>query len=371
MLPFLKLLADSIRLLAYFILGLVTFIAIGLVFYFSAALVRGHFLPSPESFSEADIDRLESRLQDNLSHDRYGLINHSMWTNLFAQSFYIYGRANRYEKSPTEAKKQALVSELERVYRWIDQTERAKFAGVGETELKYGIIYNGHRLHVLALLTKYRGDEAARNELNADAKALAAILEKSPKYTAESYPGWAWWVDNLDAYYALYLTDQMNGTHEYRELTAKWTAGIRKSLDANGNILAEAYGPYVKENQARSGSSIWMLMYMKDLDPELYQQQKSIFAKNFEMERFGLHVLSEVPKGQERINSVPTGPVILGASSAGTILSLPYYRRDEPQKTGGILHAIETLFWYDRENGSLLGGVSTMLESVVYWGMNN
>lgn len=369
MLPFLKLLAESVRLVAYSLLGLVVATIIGLVLYFSAALVRGHYLPSPESFSEADIDRLESNLQDDLSHDRYGLINHSMWTNLFAQTFYVYGRANRYEKSPTEAKKQALVSELERVYRWIDQTERAKFAGVGETELEYGIIYNGHRLHVLALLAKYRGDEVTRNELNADVKALVAILEKSPRYTAESYPGWAWWVDNLDAYYALYLTDQLNGTHEYRDLTAKWTAEIRKSLDANGNILAEAFGPYMSENQARSGASIWMLIYLRDLDPALYQQQRAIFAENFEMEIFGLHVLSEVPKGQERINSVPTGPVIFGASSAGTILSLPYYRRDEPEKAGDILHAIETLFWYDRENGSLLGGISTMLESTVYWGM--
>jgi hypothetical protein len=198
------------------------------------------------------IDRLEASLESKLARHEYGMIEHSMWTELFAQSFYAYGRANRYEHAPDEAGRLALVQELDRVYRWIDTEERIKFRAVGKTGIENGIIYQGHRLHVLALLAKYRGDPDTLRLLDTEAKKVSAVLAVSPRFTAESYPRWAWWVDNIDAYYALHLADRINRTDDYRVLTDKWIAEIKSSLDASGNVLAEAYGPYMAENQARS-----------------------------------------------------------------------------------------------------------------------
>lgn len=65
-------------------------------------------------------------------------------------------------------------------------------------------------MHVLALLAKYRGDEASRKLLLEDSGDLAALLKKAPKFTEESYPGWAWWVDNVDAYAALVIADEIS-----------------------------------------------------------------------------------------------------------------------------------------------------------------
>ncbi|HRI35571.1 MAG TPA: hypothetical protein PK765_00400 [bacterium] len=42
-----------------------------------------------------------------------------------------------------------------------------------------------------------------------DSRILAEALESAAEHTLESYPGWAWWVDNVDAYLGLALADEV------------------------------------------------------------------------------------------------------------------------------------------------------------------
>lgn len=226
--------------------------------------------------------------------------------NLFAQSFYAYGRANRYERHPSEESKKSLVKVLERTYANIDTAQKASMRNVGPTHMEGGVIFQGHRLHVLALLAKYRGDEATKKLLLEDTDALAEFLKKAPNRTEESYPGWAWWVDNVDAYASLKLADDLFKTDKHSALIAEWMSEIKKREDHTGNILAEAYGPYVAENQSRSSASAWLIPYFVSLDPEYAKTQMAALDRGFSTTFMGMPVLNEVPVGDAYVNSVPT-----------------------------------------------------------------
>jgi hypothetical protein len=126
---------------AFFLaMGVVAVIYLAMGVFFAGSWVRYH-LDTDDRLTERDLDILESRLERRLSTDDYGLVSHAMWSDLFAQSFYAYGRANRYEQAPTEEKRIALVKELERVYENIVTAQRARMAAAGQTRLEGGVIY--------------------------------------------------------------------------------------------------------------------------------------------------------------------------------------------------------------------------------------
>lgn len=70
------------------------------------------------------MDVLESSLESKLTANDYGLVNHAIWSELFAESFYVYGLANRYDRNPTEVSKAKLVKALENAYRDIDSIQK-------------------------------------------------------------------------------------------------------------------------------------------------------------------------------------------------------------------------------------------------------
>lgn len=108
--------------------------------YVAASRIR--YETDAGNLSSAEIDRLESRLEGRLKAGDYGAFSHATWSDLFAQSFYAYGRANRYDRHPDETKRQALVAELERVLSNIETVQLPVMnRGMGATRLEGGIIY--------------------------------------------------------------------------------------------------------------------------------------------------------------------------------------------------------------------------------------
>jgi hypothetical protein len=221
---------------------------------------------------------------------------------------------------------------------------------------------------VLGLLAKYSGDEATKRTFLEETDTLASYLARAPRRTEESYVEWAWWVDNVDAYAALELADAMAGDGRHTGIITAWIAEVRTSLDASGNILAEAYGPYVKENQSRSPASAWMIPYLRLMDADFAREQADAFDRAYASTFLGMPVMLEVPAGQSLVNRVATGPVIFGASSAGTLLGLAAYdAMGESERAKALERTVRAAFFYDRESGSICFGVSTLLESTLYW----
>ena len=84
----------------------------------------------PKPLTSAEIDVLEARTEKRLEAGDYGLVEHTYWVDLFAQSFYAYGRANRYDRHPSEESRKALVKVLERTYANIDTVQKATMRNV-------------------------------------------------------------------------------------------------------------------------------------------------------------------------------------------------------------------------------------------------
>ncbi len=350
------------RILAGFVI-----LAYSAVFvFFVMAKIRYSLDSGP--ISEAEVDRLETRLASRLREGDYGVVRHAVWSDLFAQSFFAYGLANRYDRSPSEARKTALVSELDRILRNIETVQRDRMRlGVGDARTEGGIIYQGHRLRVLALLAKYRRDTETKERLFSEARKLAGFLESAPKRTEESYPGWAWWVDNVDAYAALSVAGSVLGTDIFAPTISSWSDELRAARDADGNLPAEAYGPFAPENQPRSPAAAWMVPSLALASPEAAESELESLG-NFSDSLFGMPVMREVPNGQTLVNRVSTGPVVFGASSAGTMLAVAAYSSlGDFENAERFEKTVRAAFFVNRQDMSVAFGLSALLESVFYW----
>lgn len=120
---------------------------------------------------------------------------------------------------------------------------RSSFSASG-TIVPYGIIYQAGRLKILEQLAVL--DQEHFQEIFFSAcDTTAEILENSPRFTAESYAGWGWYVDNADAYHALWRSDmireKLGQPKKYTRLINSWIHELQIHIGNTGLPLAEAY----------------------------------------------------------------------------------------------------------------------------------
>lgn len=208
-----------------------------------------------------------------------------------SHAFYGYSLVNLFLANRSDESFRVFAShELQFVYDFIQNEGRAHFTDQG-TRIEHGIIYQGAKNHVLASLV-ILGNENYWPELENQSEFLSKALEESPEFSAESYPGIAWYIDNVHAYYSLFLVDALRKKRGekplYAGLIQKWTASMRSMVDERGITLAEAYGFDPAQNQARGCAQSWLLVYMYEMDPEYFRDQYAKFNAHFYREWRGL-----------------------------------------------------------------------------------
>lgn len=268
------------------------------------------------------VDRIVTRLQD----EEYGLA-YAPWNRLMMHGFLAASLGSIIRSYPEDRAFRAHAIEiLEASYDAVNSPSiRSSFSASGMT-VPYGIIYQAGRLKILEQLAglvpeKYEGAFLTESD------KIAEFLKKSPRLTAESYVGWGWYVDNADAYHALWSADRIRTARgqalKNTVLIASWTGELATHTGATGLPLAEAYRPGDTtdiENQVRGSATGWLLWDLYDIDPVLARKWFQTFKKEF----FDMHgsygFVRDVPRAEKKINDVFDGPKLGPYSSSATIL---------------------------------------------------
>lgn len=186
------------------------------------------------------VDRIVQRLED----EDYGMA-YAPWNRLMMHGFLASSLGSIVRTYPEDLIFRTKALEiLKASYEVVDsEVIRSSFSASG-TIVPYGIIYQAGRLKILEQLAVL--DQEHFQEIFFSAcDTTVEILENSPRFTAESYAGWGWYVDNADAYHALWRSDmireKLGQPKKYTRLINSWIHELQIHTGNTGLPLAEAY----------------------------------------------------------------------------------------------------------------------------------
>lgn len=150
---------------------------------------------------------------------------------------------------------------------------------------------------------------------------IAGVLQSDSVPYLQSYPGQAWPADVVVCVAALALHDRI-AEPRYAEHRSRWVEGVRKRLDDRGMIPHAWLSAMDEVHQTARGSSMsLMCVFLRDIDKDLAREQFALFTQHFLDSRFGMAVVLEHPKGVHKSGDIDSGPLILGAGTAATIVA--------------------------------------------------
>lgn len=294
------------------------------------------------------------------------------WWELLAHTFYWYSLVNLYlqNKEDIEFKKFA-IKELKFIYYYIQNEWKNNFLDKW-TKIKYWIIYQWHKNQILASLIMLWENEF-KDEFYKNSENLRNELLKSKMYTWETYKWRAWYVDNVNAFYSLFLCDKIREKDWLKpinwELISNWVNVMKNNKDKKWMILTETYSPNIENNQARWPAIVWLTMYLKEIDFKLYQEQLILIDKYFIEKFWYFNLITDIPKWEKQINKVWAWPVVFWYSSSATTLWLALYKISDKNKFYNLLKTLNFLFFYNWEE--YIFWKSTLINSLIIWWETN
>ncbi len=292
----------------------------GWLLWVNCAIHTAPRIGSEEELAElrAQLRFLEGRVRDGLGEDMQQLFPEG---SVFSHALYGLawcGYAQR--KSASDSIRSHALSEA----RWaLAQIERSEVQGqfpVAATP-KFGAFYCGWRNYLLGsivLLGPAIGAE--RDLLDRYSADLDSAFTKSGSPFIESYSGMAWPADNVVAMASLALHERVH-RNAHKEVIDRWLVQVTKRCDERG-MIPHAWDPFADRRQehARGCSQALMNAFLPTIDSTLAHEQFALFRQHFFMERFGVPLVREYPRGVTGWGDVDSGPVILSAGCVASIV---------------------------------------------------
>lgn len=303
------------------------------------ANVAVHRAPSVGSVEEralltAQLAHLEGRVHNGLGEEMQRLFPEG---SAFTHALYGLawcGLSPRLETADTLRRHAAVEA------RWaLAQLDRSEEQGrfPVSAEPKFGVFYCGWRNLLLGHLVELgRADSAELLAFDRNSAALAEAFARSTSPYLESYIGMAWPADATVAMASLVLHQRTRGgTHQH--VIDRWVGQVRERVDENG-LMPHQWDPLNDRPKqgARGSSQALINAFLPGIDSAWAREQYGRFQQHFFMERFGVPAVSEYPRGSFGWGDVDSGPLILGAGPAATIVGSAACRMN-----GDVFHAQE------------------------------
>ncbi|HRH67925.1 MAG TPA: hypothetical protein PLB89_00320 [Flavobacteriales bacterium] len=317
--------------------------------------------------ARAQLRFLEGRLHAGLGDEMQKLFPEgSVFTHaLYGSAWCSYAlRRNTADSVRTHALREA---------RWaLTQIERPDVQGRFPVacEPKFGAFYCGWRNSLLASIALLGGRQAEMIALDRYSAELDSAFAKSTSPFIESYSGMAWPADNVVAVASLVMHQRLR-PNTHRSTIDRWLRQIGERYDERG-MIPHAWDPVADRQQehARGCSQALINVFLPMIDTTIARGQFDRFRRYFFMERLGVPLVREYPKGVTGRGDVDSGPVILGAGCAASIVGSGACRMN-----GDVLHAQEFdatvegfgLALGDRRKRYLLGALP-IADLFIVWG---
>lgn len=282
-----------------------------------------HTAPRVGSNEELDEARAELRFLEDRVHAGLGDEMQKLFPegSVFTHALYgsaWCGLAQRRSTSDT-VRTHAL-----REARWaLAQIERSEVQGrfPVAAEPKFGAFYCGWHNYLLASIVALgAATPVERDAFDRCSAELDSAFAKSTSPFIESYSGMAWPADNVVAMVSLALHERIRpGAH--KAVIDRWLEQVGKRYDERG-MIPHAWDPFadLQQEHARGCSQALINVFLPMIDSTLAREQFDLFRQHFFMERFGVPLVREYPQGITGWGDVDSGPVILGAGCAASIV---------------------------------------------------
>lgn len=250
-------------------------------------------------------------------------------------------------------------------------SEEGRYAFSPYQPLEYGAFYVGWNTYLLGRKLKLSMNNARDvTDFKRGCKQIAEFIRTSETPYASSYPELAWPADMVVCVAALSLHDKIFEP-SYRKVIDLWLMKIKSRLDANGLIPHGVDWRSGNSQAGARGSSLsLMLIFLHDIDQSFSRKQFEIYNTLFVASRFGLPCIDEYPQGEWGMGDIDSGPVILGAGGAASIVGMRTLAIwSEEEKAIGIRNGIEAfgLAFKNENEKSYLFGTLPIADAFITW----
>lgn len=349
-------------LLVAMIWGLLFFMSSRLFFTFQNQQVNYFWNNSSNSKIQIRINLLSERI-----HKKDYWLQWGHWWELLSHTFYWYSLTSiALEDNTSDEFKKFSIEELQFILEYINTKWKKNFINK-DTNIPLWIIYQGHKNQILASLVLLWEDEYLE-ELYKQSEFIAWYYANTLDTNLETYAWRSWYVDNVNAIYSLFLTDKIRLIHWedklYDVIIDNWLKDMNKNKWEYGLILSESTWPQLEKNQSRWPAMSWSLVYLYELDKEIFDEQYKLYKKYF---LSTLWLVYDIPDWQEVINSVSAWPVLLWYSSSASVLSLWIFKKTGDEELFyKSLKALDMAFFFNWEEYIFWN--STLIDALMLWG---
>lgn len=266
------------------------------------------------------------------------------------------------------------IQEAKFAYKAINSSQ-GKAPFVKSLPLSYGIYYQGWRNYLLAKMLSISGDfyerEVYSEAFQKQCEEIAKAFRNSGTPYLSSYSDMSWPADSFLALASLAIHDKIFKP-AYQQDIQTWLAKVKYHRDPETSMLAhktDADSGNLTESP-RGGSMSLMLRLLAEIDQPFAKEQYALFKENFVSTALGLPKVREYPKGTFGIGDVDSGPVILGTSFAGTIVSIGTFQTFGETSLADRQYKTVTAFGFQRSDDaekSYLFGILPMADAFIAW----
>lgn len=113
-----------------------------------------------------------------------------------------------------------------------------------------------------------------------------------------------------------------------------------------------------------------MCVFLRDIDKDLAREQYALFTQHFLDSRFGMAVALEHPKGVHKPGDIDSGPLILGAGPAATIVAAAACRANGDANQAQLLARTVDAWGFIKgsEEREYLLGAMPIADLFIAWG---
>lgn len=197
-------------------------------------------------------------------------------------------------------------------------------------------------------------EAAARDGLYAD--ALARVAES----LAETIRGQCdradaiWTSDQATQLYAIWLSDQVNGT-DHGPLFSRWRGLVEERFLEKETGLLVSYisvNPDAYLSEPRGSSLYWTVIFLADVMPEFAREQYTLTCKHREQRVFSMAATTEYRKGDLlSFGDLDSGPLVFGFGPAATGYALGAHKLFGDEDRFARVYRVFELFGRPRRDG--------------------
>lgn len=325
---------------------------------------------------QEDIVKQLNFLEKELKEDRLGIRMQSIFPEgyVFINALYGLTWAELAQQTDDSELKLNGILETKFAYKAID-SDFGKAPFQKSMSLAYGVYYQGWRNYLLAKMLSISENFNERSiyatTFQKQCEEIAKAFRNSETPYLSSYSDMSWPADSFLALASLAIHDKLFKP-AYQQDIQTWLAKVKYHRDPQTSMLAhktDADSGNLTESP-RGGSMALMLRLLAEIDQPFAKEQYALFKENFVSNALGLPKVREYPKGTFGIGDVDSGPVILGTSFAGTIVSIGTFQTFGETSLADRQYKTVSAFGLQRSDGvekSYLFGILPMADAFIAW----